>query len=229
MNQRSLSWEGCINTRDLGGLRTIDNRITRFGAIIRSDTPARLTEAGWSALHAYGIRTIVSLYTLGIEEEGLTITPPFPDIVAVRVAIEDFTDKVFVQQWVDTSLWGTPLYYQDALERWPQRHAAAISAIARACPGGVLFHCGRGYDRTGIISLLLLSLIGVVPEDIVADYALSVDPIREKLLAREHSSVPEALLGAVAGLDVANYLKSGGATQEDLEAIHRRLLGQANH
>jgi len=126
---------------------------------------------------------------------------------------------------VDTSLWGTPLYYRDALERWPQRHAAAISAIARAHPGGVLFHCVRGYDRTGIITLLLLSLVGVVPEDIVADYLLSVDPIREELLAREHSSVPEALLGAVAGLDVADYLKSGGATQEDLDAIRRRLLG----
>lgn len=225
MNQRRLFWEGCVNTRDLGGLRTTGNRITRSGAIVRSDTPTRLTEAGWSELHAYGIRTIVSLHTFGIEEEGLTVTPPFPDVFAIRAAIEDFTDKVFVQQWVDTSLWGTPLYYRDALERWPQRHAAAISAIARARPGGVLFHCVRGYDRTGIITLLLLSLVGVVPEDIVADYMLSVDPIREELLAREHSSVPEALLGAVAGLDVADYLKSGGATQEDLDAIRRRLLG----
>ena len=58
-------------------------------------------------------------------------------------------------------LWCTPLYYRDALKRWPERHAAAISAIARAQPGGVLIHCKRGVDRTGIMTLLLLAAVGV--------------------------------------------------------------------
>ncbi|MBN1920698.1 MAG: tyrosine-protein phosphatase [Anaerolineae bacterium] len=225
MNQRRLSWEGCVNVRDLGGLRTGDGRMTHYGALVRSDSPSRLTAAGWAALYAYGIRTIITLNTHGMVEEALVVSPPYPDLVTVQVAIEDVTDREFARRWASSDLWGTPLYYRDALGRWPQRHAAAISAIARACPGGVLFHCIRGHDRTGIIALLLLALIGVVPEDIVADYELSVDPIREELLAHENSSVPEALFGALEGLDVADYLKSGGAIQEDLDAIRRRLLG----
>jgi hypothetical protein len=47
------------------------------------------------------------------------------------------------------------------------------------------FHCIRGHDRTGIIALLLLALVGVTPDEIIADYELSPDPERDELLARE--------------------------------------------
>jgi protein-tyrosine phosphatase len=225
MKKRVLLWDGCTTVRDLGGLRTGDGRMTLWRAIVRSDTPAKLTEAGWSALYAYGIRTIISLRTYGMVEAELNIPLRQPDLVTVQVAIEDITDTEFVQQWVASDLWGTPLYYQDALRRWPERHAAAISAVARARPGGVLFHCIRGNDRTGIIALLLLALVGVTPADIIADYELSPDPERDELLAREHSSARDAILSALAGLNIDSYLNLGGVSQTDLAAVRKRLLG----
>ena len=225
MKNRVLVWDGCTNVRDLGGLSTSDGQTTRWGAVVRSDSPAKLTAAGWSALYAYGIRTILTLRTYGKVEDELNITPRHCDLVTVQVEIEDITDKEFVQQWVTTNLWGTPLYYKDALWRWPERHAAALSAIARARPGGVLFHCIRGNDRTGIIALLLLALVGVTADELIADYELSPDPYRAELLAREHSSVREAMLSALSGLDVDSYLRLGGASQADLAALRQRLLG----
>ena len=226
MNERTLAWDGCNNVRDLGGLSTSDGRVTRWGSIVRSDTPARLTAAGWSALYEYGIRTIISLRTVGMVEDELNVTPPYPDLVTVQAAIEDITEREFLQQWAVTELWGTPLYYKDALRRWPERHAAVISAIAQAQPGGVLFHCIRGHDRTGIIALLLLALVGVAPDEIIADYELSPDPERDEVLVREHSSVRESLLGALEGLDLDSYLCLGGASQEDLAAVRKRLIGE---
>jgi protein-tyrosine phosphatase len=228
MQNRLLDWPHCKNVRDLGGLRVLDGRVTRFGAIVRADTPSRLSESGWAALYAYGVRTIVSLRTHGLSEPELDVHPPYADIAVAQVEIEDVTDPEFRQKWASSDTWCTPLYYKDAIQRWPQRHAAAISAIARAGPGGVLFHCVRGVDRTGIISLLLLSLAGIRPDDILADYELSADPEREAILAREHSSVREALLGALDGLDVESYLLAGGASRGDLSAIRRRLLGDAS-
>lgn len=225
MNPRILAWDGCKNVRDLGGLRTADGRATRWGQIVRSDTPTRLTPQGWSALHAYGIRTIVTLRTQGMVEDELNVTPPFPDLATVQVEIEDVTDEEFVQQWVSTELWSTPLYYRDALRRWPQRHAAAVSALARAQPGGILFHCIRGHDRTGIIALILLALAGVTVDEIVADYELSPDPEREEILAARHTSVREVLLDALEGLDMERYLHMGGASREDVAAVRWRLLG----
>jgi protein-tyrosine phosphatase len=225
MTARVLVWDGCRNVRDLGGLSTSDGHTTRWRAVVRSDTPARLTAAGWSTLYDYGIRTIISLRTEGMQEDEINFTPPCPDLIVVQAAIEDITDREFVQQWAATDLWSTPLYYKDALRRWPERHAAVVSAIARARPGGVLFHCIRGHDRTGIITLLLLALVGVAPEEIVADYALSFDLERDELLARVHSSVRDALLSALEGLDVDSYLIMGGSRRDDLTAVRRRLLG----
>ena len=225
MKERALAWDGCTNVRDLGGLWTCDGRMTRWGAVVRSDTPSRLTEVGWSALYGYGIRTIVTLRTDGMQENELDFSPPYPDLVRVQVAIEDVTDMEFVDQWVSNNFWGTPLYYKDALRRWPERHAAAISAIARAQAGGVLFHCIRGHDRPGIIALLLLALIGVRPDDMVVDYELSLDPKRDELLEREDTSVRDVILNTLEGLNIEDYLRSGGVSQADLAAVRVRLLG----
>lgn len=225
MDERILAWEGCTNVRDLGGLKTGEGTLTRWRSIVRSDTPARLTPAGWSALYAYGIRTILTLQTHGMVEEQLNFHAPYSDLVTVQLAIEDITDKDFLQRWAATDLWSTPLYYRDALLRWPERHAAVVSAVAQARPGGILFHCIRGHDRTGIIALLLLSLVSVVPEEIIADYELSLDPERDELLAREHTSVQEVLLNALSGLDIDAYLRSGGVSQAELTTVRQRLLG----
>ena len=222
---RILNWDGCNNVRDLGGLNVSDGYKTRWGAVVRSDHPAKLTTEGWSQLYAHGIRTIISLRTHGlVETDYLDTTPRLADITSIEVAIEDFTDSEFIKQWVDTGLWCTPLYYRDALQRWPERHVAVIRAIAQAQPGGVLFHCKRGHDRTGIIAILLLALAGVSADDIIADYAMSIDPEREEMLAREHTTTRETILATLASLDIDAYLLAGGLSQIDLNTIRTRFL-----
>jgi protein tyrosine/serine phosphatase len=221
---RILAWEGCDNVRDLGGMKTSNGGKTRWGAVVRGDHPSKLTARGWSDLYAYGIRTIVSLRTHGLVEKYPDIVAPRPDIETLAVEIEDVTDKEFATQWASSDLWSTPLYYRDALNRWPQRHAAALKAIAQAKPGGVLFHCVRGHDRTGIIALLLLALVGVSPEGILADYEMSIDTEREKLLAEQDTTTRETILSTLASLDVERYLRTGGLTQDDLNAIQTRFI-----
>jgi protein-tyrosine phosphatase len=225
MNERILAWDGCVNVRDLGGLRAADGRVTCWGAVVRSDTPARLSETGWAALHAYGIRTIVTLHTHGMDEEALNVVSPYPGIALAQVEIEDITDQDFLQRWAKTGLWATPLYYRDALRRWPERHAAVVSAVARAQPGGVLFHCVRGNDRTGIAAVLLLALAGVEVDDICADYLLSPDRTRDEALASGNISARDAIASALDGLAIDDYLLQGGASREDLDVVRKRMVG----
>ena len=222
---RILNWEGCTNVRDLGGMNASNGYKTRWGAVVRGDHPAKLTADGWSALYEHNVRTIISLRTHGLDEKDYPIVvPPHSDIQVLSVEIEDVTDKEFAEKWASSELWCTPLYYQDALTRWTQRHAVAIKAIAQAKPGGVLFHCKRGHDRTGIIGLLLLALVGVAPEDILADYELSIDPEREEILASEDTTTRDVILNTINQLNTKDYLLSGGLTQTDIDAIHSRLL-----
>ncbi|HND86407.1 MAG TPA: tyrosine-protein phosphatase, partial [Pseudobdellovibrionaceae bacterium] len=58
---RNLVWEGCHNTRDLGGLESRNGDVIRRGTFVRSDSPHNLTEAGWQSLRGYGIKTIIDL------------------------------------------------------------------------------------------------------------------------------------------------------------------------
>ena len=198
---------------------------TIWGAVVRSDHPAKLTADGWSTLYAHGIRTIISLRTHGLDEKDYPIVvPPYSDIQVISVEIEDVTDKEFVEKWASSELWCTPLYYSDALTRWQARHAAALQAIAQARPGGVLFHCKRGHDRTGIIGLLLLSLVGVTPEDTLTDYELSIDPEREEILAKHGTTTRDVILKTISQLNTEDYLLSGGMTRNNITALRTRLL-----
>lgn len=221
--RRILNWEGCNNVRDLGGLPTRSGLRTRWGALVRSDHPAKLTAAGWEALYAHGIRTIISLRTDGVNEDQPDIVPRPTDITTLNLAIEDLADSEFVERWVNTNLWGTPLYFLDTLKRWPKRHAAVVAAIAHAQPGGVLFHCRRGYDRTGIIAMLLLALVGVAVEDIVTDYELSIDAERDKLVAAHGTTVPAVFQAILESLDMKAYLRTGGLSDTEIKAVCKRL------
>jgi hypothetical protein len=172
----------------------------------------------------HGIRTIISLRTEGKTEPDLDLPHLPPGVEVASVAIEDLGDVEFLQQWAATELWCTPLYYQDALRRWPQRHAEVVSAFAHARPGGVLIHCSRGQDRTGIMTLLLLALVGVATEDIVTDYESSPDPERDEILRAHGTSSRKVILDTLANLDAETYLLAAGLGQSDLEAARERLL-----
>lgn len=226
---RILNWEGCNNVRDLGGMHASNGSKTRWGAMVRGDQPAKLTDKGWASLYDHGIRTIVSLRTHGFDEKDHpVVVSPYSDIQVVSVEIEDVTNEEFVKNWATTDLWGTPLYYTDALNLWAHRHASALKAIAQAQPGGVLFHCIRGHDRTGIIAFLVLALAGVSVKDITADYELSIDLVRDKLLAERNTNVYEVLQKTLDGIELEKYLIAGGMTQADMDAIRSRFLDSVN-
>ena len=225
---RQLKWDGCINVRDLGGFSVCVDRKTRWGALVRSDDPSKLTTNGWDALWAHGIRTIITLRTEGKTEYefDMQILPSGVDVVSL--AIEDLGDTEFLHKWAATDLWCTPLYYQDALLRWPKRHADVTAAFTHVQTGGVLFHCVRGNDRTGIIAILLLALVGVSAKDIVADYELSPDPERDEILGASDTSSRSVILDTLAKIDVESYLLAAGLSQSDLEAARERFLEPAN-
>jgi len=180
--QRRLSWEGCFNVRDLGGLPTGDGGVTRCGAVVRADALDGLSAAGWAALIEHGVRTIIDLRN---DDERLPDAAlRASDVTTVHVPLDGVEDREFWDVWDCGPQFGTPLYYRPHLDRFPERSVAALSAIARAKPGGVAVHCAGGRDRTGQVAMLLLALVGVAPRDIAADYELSTEHLRARYAAR---------------------------------------------
>jgi protein-tyrosine phosphatase len=236
IRDRHLDWDGSWNARDLGGLPAAGGRRTRWGAVVRADAPDRLTSAGWSALEAHGIRTIVDLRN--DDERTPDLTPRPAGLATVRLPLDGIEDTTFWDVWAPRP---PPLYYRPFLERFPRRVAGVIAAVAQARPGGVLVHCVGGRDRTGLVALLLLRLVGVGPDDIAADHGLSDDRLRPwyaslgepdqgaeitELLEREGTSA-ELVVSMLASLDVEGGLRAGGLSDDDLAAVRARLLSPA--
>jgi protein-tyrosine phosphatase len=238
---RRLAWDDCVNTRDLGGYPTADGQQTRWGAVVRSDSLAALTPAGRDALLAYGVRTIVDLRLPAeiAEHPNPFAEPGDHGIAYTNVSIVDpgagFPPDTFTL--AENYLW--------SLDRFAAATAAALTAIADAPEGGVLIHCAAGKDRTGLVSALLLALVGVPDQTVAADYALTAECLRpreqewlengpgeradrEALLARFAPTV-EVMLEVLDGLrrrygGVEAYLRQAGVADGDLARLRARLL-----
>jgi protein-tyrosine phosphatase len=237
VTSRHLDWEGCFNARDLGGLRAVDGRATRWRRIVRADALDSLTAGGWDAAVDHGVRTVIDLRN---EDERAADAAPRPaSITTVHLPLDASHDREFWDVWASGWQFGTPLYYLPHLERFPERSAAVLAAIVRAEPGAVVFHCGGGRDRAGQIAMLVLALAGVAAEDIAADYELSAErlPARwaargeedqnvsiDAHLAKQGTTAGELIVSMLAELDVETCLLEGGLAREDMAALRRRLL-----
>lgn len=237
IEDRHLGWKGTYNSRDLGGMATAGGGVTRRGAIVRSDSLQRLEAEGWEEVEAHGIGTVIDLRNES--EIGPDVAPRPQSISTVNLPLDATEDREFWDVWETGPQFATPLYYRPHLERFPERSAAVLRAIAAAPPGGVAFHCQGGRDRAGQISMLVLALAGVPLEAIAADYALSDERLRPLYLSRgEEDEAPKIaaflrdqgttatalIVELLTDFDVEATLLAGGFTGADLAALRRRLL-----
>jgi hypothetical protein len=187
-----------------------------------------------------GLRTVVDLRE-ATQRAAEPSEPPAALGFDVRVVpIEEGLegDPVF-DGWIASGWLATPLYYAGFLERWPDRMAAAVRAVATEQEGGVLVHCRKGSDRTGLVVLVLLALAGVEPDDIVGDHletrSRSASPEAAALGWEDDTAVIDAVLEAagttaeaclrqtIDGFDAARWLTAAGLTDAELDRARRIL------
>ncbi|MBO9533369.1 MAG: tyrosine-protein phosphatase [Solirubrobacteraceae bacterium] len=205
---------------------------------MRADALDRLTAAGWEALLAHGVRTVIDLRN-DDEREGDAAPRP-AELTTLELPLDASDDREFWDVWETGPQFGTPLYYGPHLERFPERSARVLAAIAGAGAGGVAFHCAGGRDRSGQIALLLLALAGVPPEAIAADYALTAErlparyaahgeedqgPLLRGYLEEQGTTAEAVIVGLLAQLDLEATLAAGGLTSAELAALRARLCG----
>lgn len=244
-HERRLNWDACYNARDLGGYDTNAGAPTRWRAIVRADGLFRLTPQGRQALMDYGIRTVIDLRS-GAE---LTKDPnPFAEngghgLIYQNLPALDESDR---EGMVALNAADNPSdNYHFMLSRFRRNFAVVFRAVAEAQPGGIVVHCHAGKDRTGIVSALLLSLVGVPAETIAADYALTdrylhplydeirtnnvdADPIKRERVEQWLVCRPETMSSVLSYLDqeyggVRAYLLGSGLTPGELNRVRGRL------
>jgi protein tyrosine/serine phosphatase len=133
--------------------------------------------------------------------------------------------------------------YLRYLESRPDSIVAALRAIAEP-DGATLVHCAAGKDRTGVIVALALTVVGVAPELVAADYAATESQLEAivGLLSRsaiyaEETASPDAMPvptsdNMLAVLDaieedfggIEEWLATQGWTTEDTRRLRDSLL-----
>jgi protein-tyrosine phosphatase len=182
--ERRVAVDGCLNFRDLGGYPTEDGGRLRWRQLFRAD--------GLHALTPLGVATLRDEIRLG-------------DIIDLRSSVELDRDGRGLLAETGIRFHHLPLFdagrgqrtppiganladlYFGMLEFAREPLARVVSTLARTDAPAV-FHCAAGKDRTGVVSALLLSLLGVRDEIIVVDYAAtreSLEAIVERLMASE--------------------------------------------
>jgi protein-tyrosine phosphatase len=231
-SDRALLVDGLVNARDLGGLRRADGGRTPRGVLFRSENIDWITGDGWQQLHDAGIRTVVDLRQPGERDLDGSRRPEW--LTTIAVDLDGLDNAVFWADYWESGKVGTALYFLPHLRAMPERAGAALAAIVTAPPGGVLFHCMAGRDRTGMIAMILLAAVGVVEDDIVDDYLETVrlgevraansgrenaEPKLEELCRLHGTTTEGAFRSALAGLDLAGILRSAGVTDPAREAL----------
>lgn len=168
-----LARDGIFNLRDLGGTPLTDGKVVRPRRVLRADALHR-ARASAEVLRGLGVVRVLDLRDeVERDEEGVL------DADGVEVLHHPVIDPRFEWAHEEVSEPGGLLAhrYQEILTAFGPRFATSLTSIAEVVdtgrPGVVAYHCAVGKDRTGLLTALLLGLLGADDDAIVADYARS--------------------------------------------------------
>ena len=216
------------NMHDLGGLSGACGTV-RPGLLLRSAHLARLGKRDAAMLRErYGLKLVIDLRTSNECRER-----PDAPIEGVEYrhmpVFEGMAPGISHDRASDSSTRASRIPDMRRMYRGLVRgecvgHLAQTVGLIvdEAGEGAILFHCTEGKDRTGIVSLILLSILGVSDKLILADYLSTNDTARRRArniswMVRILKRDPQAAdnLAAVFVADKA-YLRSAvGAINED--------------
>jgi protein-tyrosine phosphatase len=180
-----LGLEGCLNFRDLGGYPASAGTWVRRGQVYRSDALHHLTPGDVVCIRdELGVREIVDLRSSAeLHNEGRGLL----EAEAIRFVHLPLFDGQAARPegWAAIGTLGERYFLLAEFAKEPI--ARLVTTLADAS-GPVVYHCAAGKDRTGVVSAILLGLLGVRDDVIVADYVATqenLDAIIERLLSTE--------------------------------------------
>ncbi|MBW2540917.1 MAG: tyrosine-protein phosphatase [Deltaproteobacteria bacterium] len=178
--ERRIDLPGCNNFRDLGGYPARGGMRLRWRRLFRSDALHGLTPEGVDrVVDELGVGAIVDLRSTG--EVGVDGRGPLGNRPPVYHHLPLFDGPLKVDPALPNPMTLADRYFL-IVEQAKAPIARVITALAE-CSAPAVYHCTAGKDRTGLISAIVLGLLGVPDEFIVADYAATQENL-DAIVAR---------------------------------------------
>ncbi len=174
--ERTLTLQGGCNFRDIGGYRTRDNRLVKWGRVFRAGVLSYITDADHRTLDALGIRAICDLRRADERQREPT---QWPNASARALFWEDELNARTLRSYAAERP-ATAAGMFDAMimlyRAFPERMHARLHGLFGCIADGhvpLVVHCAAGKDRTGFAIAMLLCSLGVPRETVIEDYLLT--------------------------------------------------------
>ncbi|MBD0424825.1 tyrosine-protein phosphatase [Streptomyces sp. TRM S81-3] len=209
---RLIELDGTVNFRDAGGYRTKDGQWVRMGAIYRTDSLEKLTDADLAKLKRLGISVDYDLRTTSERAAAPDRLPEGVRYVVANVVGDDsplFSMPETAEEAAQLMIDGEKSMVSG--ESAKSAYSTVFAGLARDADGA-LYHCTAGKDRTGWASAALLTALGVPRETVMEDY-LASNVYRAEANAAALAAMPAEQAAVYKPmLDVrAEYLNAGFA------------------
>jgi protein-tyrosine phosphatase len=173
---RQINFERIFNFRDLGGYKTNDGHEVTWRKLFRSGELQNMTTADARKLkQEIGLVSVLDLRSnLEIEEQGLGFVGTTGLKYHNISFIPDGGDREGnIRRYLGLANMGE--FYLRLLRKkeFSQLLIEALTIVANPVNHPLVFHCSAGKDRTGLLSAIVLSILGVDDEDIASDYFLT--------------------------------------------------------
>lgn len=219
VGERILTLEGINNFRDYGDYAVAGGGRVKRGALWRSGQHVMASDGDLDLIAALGLTTVTDLR--GDSERKLNPCRRHASFSAQVLTCEGETaalaSHIDAGAGVVTEADArgamrrlyTEMPYRPNLVAVYRRHFAALAE-----EGVSLIHCFAGKDRTGVAVALTHHVLGVHPDDAMADYLLT----NQAMVGREFRGVTAADGSKYASMDEAASKALRGVSPEFLEA-----------
>ena len=195
MSFKRLKFKKINNARDLGGLPAADGKRIKYGKLIRSVRLYKLPASTVKRLKDYGLTAVIDLRTDNERREkprteiaGVKYydVPILTTSAAAITGDKSMAQIIFSESKHLKEQYGTADNYMRAMYTDVLFNEASVPKLRKffdvllAEEGCVLWLCNQGKDRTGILAMLLESLLGVDEQLIISDYVASGRFLRHK-------------------------------------------------
>ena len=224
--------DNLYNVRHLGGMITESGGVTKTYKYIRGSAKGSLSEQEKAHFYDLGTRVIVDLrYTNEIDKSPSPLRG-YADMKYFHVDMMGEFWQMREQGYNDLSD-----LYIDLLDDSQDKILEVFKIFIAHKDEGIYFHCTAGKDRTGIIAMLMLLLVGVPRQEIVNNYAESYEHNKHrpgyKYMKEEWRrftwSKPEYIERAINHLNEkyggsAKYLAYIGLTPSEIETLKETIV-----
>ena len=173
---KTFTFEKIVNFRDLAGLKTQDNAIVKEGRVYRSALLDFATSNDLDSLASIAPDVVVDFRTEG-EKQGEVIQLALDSInyqpKPINVGNFFSDDKVSALEALKAS--DIDALFIKMYQEFPIQGKLQFKTVFDALLGNerTIYHCSAGKDRTGAMSYLILSALGVHYDDIMENYLQS--------------------------------------------------------